>query len=285
MKSRIEGVVSITVTDSRGEELSIEPDGYLGRLDVGSITIHFQVAPTSSRSGRTLHFLIVEGREKETVKEMKDWAPKRTPERYYRRRVAVVPGHQGNLPYPSPLCNSLQVLEVLPDGQFNLWEISIVSSGELFWGEKIQGGRSFLVEQLVYETICCYRNGSEIVCPRFKKTRPELAKFICQLPEIANTELPSFQEYQEAKEPSFPGLQPGRGVVLWFNQRQGYGALAIIEGTAYVHRNEAGPRWDSRLPFLKTGEVVSIGSLERQTGEHSFPFRAHKVELITTRLD
>lgn len=245
----IEGV-SLQLFHS-GEPVSVDADGYAGRLSRGKALIQARVLPAN------VYGFTVDGRKYVSLKKETHVSGG---QKIYRRKVQI---KEANRPpfvtHTEYADNNLRLLRVDADGLVTTWETALIS----------QGGEFFLTSQQIYQTRC-YRDGDIISCPMFDGRWPQLADLISQLVKDQDA-LEDISAYRPEPKIVSDGLGPNQARVDWFNQASGMGGLITPAGAARVHWSEVQKR--PRQAYLVPGELVAYESLRppkqttpRQTG-------------------
>lgn len=151
--------------------------------------------------------------------------------------------------------NNFRVLISESGGNFEIWEIAIVS----------QNGFFFLTTQRLYDEAKWYkRESKEIVCPRFEwETKwPQLLSVV--RPIFEGEELSPISGYIAPSPIKAENLPPKHGVVVWWNIAQGLGAIILNKkGTqARVHwKGIILPDIKGRLRVLLPGQIITYNRL------------------------
>ncbi|MDF1497565.1 MAG: cold shock domain-containing protein [Patescibacteria group bacterium] len=274
----ISGVAISIYNLNKEDEISIDPDGYLGTVDSMDLV---DLKSTPQRWQSLLIELVIDPNaqiwgfnvtENADVVPARDWRAKpadeedpahNTPEgsRIYRRLVPVTESELmtvATTKYPN---NNLRLLESLGDGYFQLWSVGIAT----------QSGEFFLVVEKMYQPFRCYRSGETVVCPSYMGSdkRPGWVPFITLLNRVLKGEdfeaLPPIKEVRNEKsstKPKMNGISEGEGRVVWFSHARQYGMLMTKQGPARIHWREI-DRPGARRRHLNDGEKVTFEALNK----------------------
>lgn len=249
MTEKISGV-SIEVSVDY-QLLKIEEDGHLGRLKTGSrAIIRIIVSPEYSDS---THAFIVQGWRKKQVVPKKDLA-RAQKEKIYMLKIPIEESRSRLVACTMPNTNNMQLIQLSPDGGFQMWKIVLIS----------QGGDFFLVVQKTYKSYC-YRDGDGVACPIFetrfgaRKDWPSMVKFLNSLLGDKIEKLNPAEKYEPKPEIATDELEPDTGKVLFWDPSKGIGAISTSEEVVSAYWKEVPGR--PRLRYLVPGEIVQIEKL------------------------
>ena len=185
--------------------------------------------------------------------------------RVYRKKVPIhIPIHKDKEPYTQYNENHIKLLEFGTGGYFAVWEAAIV----------FQNGLGFLTAQRVYED---FLYEDELYCPNFDEKWPQLVEFMKNICRNRGTDifskLPNIIEYAPEPEISGNHFDDGIGRVKWYNLAQGFGAISMNKGEAFVHYKDIDS--PERLICLKTWDMVLFEKLIPNTSNKGgFPYKA-----------
>lgn len=258
------GISGVSVSVKYGSDsLTIQKDGFLGEFaDAWSFQLEVAVSPNAGN----IQVFTVDGKKDITLKRV---VKSGNDGQIYRLTISVVKSTGGEFftSYPN---NHLRLLKLETNGQFQIWEIAIVS----------QHSRFFLTTQQTMEAACYYQDSNQVVLPAVKW--PQLLAFLKE--HLCPENLPLISEFQKATPIAAENLKSGTGRTLWFNHAMQVGALVTTEGVARVHWSQINRGNGSTRNFLKTGELVLFQNLERPNkGDRktTFQLEARQVSLIT----
>ena len=234
-----------------GKELIPEDDGYLDkeneRIGLGQFELRCLI---QKREGLMPFCFTVDG--KKNVLPMKDRS-KDNSLSVFTKKISVLETdfRVYTTRYPE---NNLRILIPETSGEFELWEIAIVSQDGLF----------FLTTQMAYEAKCFRGKSGEVICPRFEwETKwPQLMEIV--KPIFGEMELSPISEYIAPSPPKAEGLPKNQGRVVWWNLSQGLGMIVLDEkGTmARVYWIGILPNLKGRFRALHPGQIVSYQKLD-----------------------
>jgi len=258
------GINGISTQVMWGEDsLKISEDGCLGKLDDHlPLRLKVTIGPEAG------NFLVVtvDGKKNIIPKEVKKSGGNLT----YKLTIPVRKSEDGEFftPYPQ---NNLRLLKLDPNGQFQIWEIAVIS----------QHGKFFLTTQKTIGATC-YRDGGNVTMPAVKW--PQLLTFLQG--RLKPDNLPLIAQYRRAPAQVLENLSSNEGLVLWFNIAQGIGAIVTGEGIVRVHWSEINRGNGYHLQFLKSGERIKFTHLQKltHTGKNrptKFGWEVHGVRLTS----
>lgn len=178
-----------------------------------------------------------------------------------------VPIHKNKEPYTLYNENHTKLLEIIFGNNLailTIYEIAVV----------FQNGLGFLTTQRVYEEFL-YQNKFRITCPGFDDKWPQLVEFVNE--SYGSNSISLFPEIDEAPASlpvSAENLSNGVGKVKWFNVAQGFGAIFMNKGEAFVHYKDISFVSQRRLICPTVGEEVLFGRLIPNYSDDGFPYKA-----------
>jgi len=246
-----------------GKEVNPEEDGYLGeysQYSQGSFQLSCQLS-CQTESRQTVCFT-VDG--KKNITPMKNHE---APGSLFRKKVPIERAANGvfTTKYPN---NNFRILVLETGGNFEIWEVAVVS----------QDGMFFLTEQLTYQSRL-FQGDNGILCPELEKW-PQFLEFITPL--VENQSLLS-KHQTPPPAAAAKNLPRGQGIVLWWNLAMQMGAIGLDEkGTvARVHWKGIKSKLGN-LRKLEAGQLVKFEKLLPVTSSRntSFKLEAREVEVI-----
>jgi len=233
------------------KELIPEDDGYLGKenekIGLGQFELRCRI---QKREGLMPICFIVDG--KKNIALMKNRSVDNSLS-IFSKRITVMRTDFNALitRYPE---NNLRVLIPESEGEFEFWEIAIVSQDGLF----------FLTTEMTYEAKCYRGENGEVICPRFEwETKwPQLMEVV--KPIFWEMKLSPVSEYVAPSPLKAEGLPKNHGRVVWWNCAQGLGTIVIDEkGTqTRVHWRRILSDLKGGLRALAPGQIVSYQRLD-----------------------
>lgn len=232
-----------------GQQVAVAQDGFFETNLRKALEISVEVVPTSAQAARSFAFTIT-GREK--VITPQEWI---VDDEVMKASFTVKLNAQGVPVYPD---NHLKVFAIGSDGDFSVYEISVVR----------QEDRFFLCQQITHRGNC-YRDQEGLVrCPYFSRG---VHQWTALMPYIENLAkrfiniLPPIGAYREPKELSF-SPHSGHGYVVWYNVASGTGvAIARLDGEVRMVKlfwRHITNRTLNGLRFVPEGKVITFGQIE-----------------------
>lgn len=175
--------------------------------------------------------------------------------RRYVLKIPIVTNSQG-IKYTRYAFNNMRLLNVLKKNKGKktrvaVWEIAIIS----------QKGDFFLTCQKIYRGDL-YRDGENIFCPQLANWT-SLMEWIGRLVKI--NKLPPIDELRDYSpgENAWLDINPGQGVVEYFNLANGVGRILTHKGQipVVVHWSQIIGNPGARLRCLKTGDRIQYSCL------------------------
>lgn len=205
-----------------------------------------------------------------TVDQAKQLVPiRRQPDWLYEHCIEILEDRVGT-PYASYPKNHVKILELTLGGELKIWEIAVVS----------QNGQFFLMIQNTYIATCYQDGAGNVVCPKLEKWQ----QFLDALKNILNgrsnglLSINAYQQEKDVRDNNLLTLPDNTGLVLWWNNAMGMGAIATKQGPARVHRLRI--KSTSRFPsFLVPGEVVEYKNLRPVTNRNATSFEQEAMEV------
>jgi cold shock CspA family protein len=244
MKSRINGV-EIGIILNR-EPLNVDIDGHLGKI-MGACKVKI-VAKVSEKEADNVFAINVDGKKNVVLKKNFSETPE---QKLYLNAVEIkTNGQVFHTEYPN---NHLRLLVIGKKGNIQIWEIALIS----------QDGEFFVTQQKVWNTYC-YNNYERVSCPLFEgpKGWPQMVEILKGLlsNRIDRIALVSEAKEEDVNLDNTVVLEAKMGVVVWFNQAQGFGVIKTNQGPARVHWTNI-DRKNSRRAYLEPKETVNFKQL------------------------
>lgn len=251
-------IAGVTVAVFQNEKkVPVANDGYLGKLSTKPLVLQVTIAPER----HDVHGFTVDGTK--NVVPKKDVADDPTAGKIYQLKIPVQAiGTSGA--YTTYPTNNLRLVEGAEVGTANIWELAVVSQNNDF----------FLTQQLTYQADCYVQKG-QATYPRFENW-PQLNEFLVPLLS-PNLVLEPIEAYQADEMLPTSGLGNFDGIVQWFNDAQGLGALVTKNGVARIHWSQLPKR--PRRAYVRGGEKVRFQQLRlpKQTKERPTGFKKEAV--------
>lgn len=174
--------------------------------------------------------------------------------RQYVLKIPIVTNSQG-IKYTPYTFNNMRLLNVLEKDKGKktrvvIWEIAIIS----------QRGDFFLTCQKIYRGDL-YRDGENIFCPQLANWT-SLLEWIGRLVKI--NKLPPIDELRDysPRENTRLDINPGQGVVEYFNLASGVGRILTHKGQlVVVHWSQVIGNPGAHLRCLETGDLIQYSCL------------------------
>ena len=236
-----------------GDKRDIAKDGFVGEFNKDDRALISTVIPSNIEN---MYVLTVDG--KWNILERKDKAEyTKSLNRNYRLKITIL---QSDDPRGFPLpprtvspSNTMQFLQLDPNGNFQLWKTSLIS----------QKGKFFLVTAKSFKG-CCYQDGDKIACPQFEKRLgahkdwKQMVTFLAERLDVEN--LSPIEEYEP--EPEITISESNIGTLRhWDFSTGGTGVLLTKDGKVAVHWSKVPKRKGSSLRFLSPREKVRFKKL------------------------
>jgi cold shock CspA family protein len=244
MKSQINGV-EIGIMLNR-KPLNVDKDGHLGKI-MGACKVQI-IAKVSEKEADNVFAINVDGKKNVVLKKNFSETPE---QKLYLNAVEIkTNGQVFHTEYPN---NHLRLLVVGKKGNIQIWEIALIS----------QDGEFFVTQQKVWNTYC-YNNHERVSCPLFEGAKgwPQMVETLKGLLSDQIAHLPSIEGKKE-EDINLAGTKVTRsnsGVVVWWNQAQGYGVIKTPEGVAIAHWSNI-TRPNSQRAYLLPNEQVNFKNL------------------------
>jgi cold shock CspA family protein len=245
MKSQITGTtLSVTL---QGNQINPAADGFIGEIKgICNLVITAKIDEVSLDK---VFGIVVDGKKNVVVKKDLSHSSK---QKVYAGKISVKRNDEMvfHTEYPN---NNLRLLVVGENGNIQIWEIAIVS----------QAGRFFITQQKVWNTHC-YNSYERVSCPLFEgdKGWPQMVEILKGLLSNQIDKLPSIEEKKE-EDVNLAGTKVTRdksGIVVWWNQAQGYGVIKTAKGVAIAHWSNIS-RPGSQRSYLLPNEQVNYKNL------------------------
>lgn len=225
---------------SRGKQkLTVEEDGYVGQLvPEDPLFLHALVQPDFDH----VHVVSIQNKEKRIIVPYQNVSL--SGGRHYHQRIFLDRGKEAYM--VSRSIPPMYGMVTGKSGKIEMYAVALFTQGET----------NFLTSQKIWETEC-YRNGHGVALPNVTPAWPALVQFLEQY-YAKSSGLPAIETYVKSTV-AIPSLRQKEGSVLWYNDYQGSGAIATLQGELLVKWKEVQPR--PRKRYLRAGERVRYKSM------------------------
>lgn len=216
--------------------------------------------------GHNIYGFNVDGNKQ--ITPMKNWRDSQE-EKLYQLKVSIGQNEKGQF-YISYPFNNIRILVAGEYGNFQIWEIALVSQRNSF----------FVTTQNTYTARCCL-DDRVITCPKFVHW-PAMLEFLSGVFENCKEQLDSSCDCAEASDEEIETIsEQYAGRVLWYNYAQGLGCINTSDGLVRVHWSQIQPR-ENGFSYLQAGEKISFDALREPltTRGTSFNHEAMGVRVI-----
>ncbi|MFA6042250.1 MAG: hypothetical protein WCV85_02835 [Patescibacteria group bacterium] len=232
-----------------GQQATVAQDGFFETDLRGPLDISVAVLPTAAQAARSFAFSIT-GREK--VITLRDWVVE---DEVVSVEFTVKLNAQGVPAYPD---NHIKVFAIGSDGDFSVYEISVVR----------QEDRFFLCQQVTHRGTC-YRDQEGLVrCPYFSQG---IHQWTALMPYIENLAkkfvkvLPPISAYHEPRE-LLISPKNGHGYVCWFNIAMGVGVAKVrLDGevqSVKIYWRHITNRTNNGLRYVPESSVITYQHIQ-----------------------